>query len=54
MGTDCVKDLVAIPHFHVDFLFPHEIKLLWLIRKITYSFCIRQSTDATLIRSRLK
>jgi hypothetical protein len=44
LGTDCIKDLgVHIDcklhfHRHIDFLFPHSMKLLRLIRTLIFSF----------------
>jgi hypothetical protein len=49
LRADCIKDLgVYIDsklhfHQHVDFLFSHTMKLLWLIRTITFSFSILDS-----------
>jgi hypothetical protein len=46
LRSDCIKDLgVHIDcklhfHKHVHFLFPHAIKLLGLIRTITFSFSV--------------
>lgn len=52
--TDYIKDRgVRIDskihcHLHVDFIFPHALKILWLIRRLPFSFSVtdRQSTDA--------
>jgi hypothetical protein len=55
LRTDCIKDLgVHIDrkfnfHRHVDFVFPHALKLLGLIRTITFSF----STIDSLLSSHL-
>jgi hypothetical protein len=51
LRTDFIKDLGVHndgkPHFqHLDFLFPHVIKLLDLILTLTFSF---STTDSLLI-----
>jgi hypothetical protein len=63
LRTDCIKDLdVHIDcklqfHRHVDFLFPHAMKLFGLIRKIAFSFFTTDSPLMlyfALVRSKLE